>query len=249
MTHAFSRGRSNPPPLLLAAAIAALFVAMPASAAGWLLGGVGGGGLNTAVGGYLDAKGSQLVTQGSSSLASPGTIQALPFGGWTAGLFAETDLLPWLSLRVEPRAAALGAARLALTDTGSSLDRYGASLYAVLVPVMLRGRLPAGPGSLVASLGPLAGFVLGWITLSDQYASAATTTTINQGLLDRFFTGGSAGLGYALPLGPGVASVEARADMAFTSAARDAGSGGAHILPIAFGVVASYGVRLGGGGK
>ena len=234
---------------VLTALALALVAVAPASAAGWLLGAIGGGGLDTALGTYFDSKASQLAALGSSSLTSPGSIRALAFGGWTAGLFAETDLLSWLSLRVEPRVAALGAARLALTSSGASLDRYGASLAAVLVPVMLRGRLSAGPGSIVASLGPLAGIVLGWITLSDQYATMATTTTITPGILDRFFAGGSAGLGYSLPLGPGVGFLEARADMAFTSAARNAGSAGAQILPVAFTVVASYGLRLGGGGK
>ncbi len=63
------------------------------------------------------------------------------------------------------------------------------------------------------------------------------------------FFGVSAGAGYSLPLGIGVASLELRADCAITPAVGQDGVLGGEIYPLGIALAASYGFRFGGGAR
>ncbi len=217
--------------------------ALPGFSAGLRIGVLGSGGISTATGSMLQAPADALAAMGGSSLAAPGAARARPFPAWTAGAFFEADLLPWLALRFEPRAASMGAVFFAVTDAGIAFGRYGLSFDSVMVPVLLEARLREGPGYLTGALGVFPAMVLGPIAVSATYASVTTITAIAQPLLGSLFLGASAGLGYALPLGPLEIGFEARIDAGFTSAAFGAGSG---LYPISVSLLASVGFPLGG---
>ncbi|MGA2977571.1 MAG: hypothetical protein ABSF77_19885 [Spirochaetia bacterium] len=203
------------------------------------------GGLAFAYGPYLDAKAGSLAEWGASSFSTPGTSQDALFPEWSlGGAYAEIDFLEWIGVRLEPRIAFLGAARQALTDAGVVFDQYGICFTSVLIPVLARGRLPLGPGFVTATAGPFLGIIAGAVYVVDRYAASSTTAALASVSSDSTFFGLSGGMGYALPLGPGVAGLELRADWVFTPIA--AARLGNEMRALGTGLAVSYGVRLGG---
>jgi hypothetical protein len=81
-------------------------------------------------------------------------------------------------------------------------------------------------------------------TIVDRYASSSTTASIPPAL----YFGLSGGAGYAMALGPGTCTLEARADWALTSAAPRASLGG-EIFPLGLSLMLGYGFPIGGGRK
>jgi hypothetical protein len=228
------------------AAVLIMLAAMPASASGIRLGVTGGGGLSLAGGSFLDMRAEQLAVLGASTITTPGTIRGELFPGWSAGVFIEGDLGSRLAVRLESRVASGGAARLAVTQAGLPFDRYGASWHSVMVPVLLEGRFALGPGYLTGSAGAFPALIVGPVAVSDRYASMTTTAPISQSLPQGLFLGACAGVGYTLVRGRMLASLEARADVAFTPASSPTGGVGATIFPGALSVVASFGFSTGG---
>gem|GEM_PF-4705928 len=226
-----------------------LFTAATSLASGltYEVGVIGSAGLSFAYGSYLDDKAASLAEWGASSLGSRGSSQAELFPGWSLGVYAQIDLLDWLGVRLEPRLAFLGAAREALTDRGAVFDQYGIDFYSVLIPVLACGRFPFGPGFLTATVGPFLGIVTGNVTIMDRYASSTTRATLSPDLTDSLYLGLSGGAGYALPLGPGVAAVEIRADWALTSIAKT--KLGSEMTALGTTLAVSYGIQLGRSGK
>jgi hypothetical protein len=225
--------------LILFAAAAA-----PATGLGFEVGAIGAVGPAFAGGSYLDQKALLLSEWGATSFSSPGSTQVDLFPELSGGLYAEVDLLDWIGVRIEPRYAFFGASRRALTDAGVEFDHYGLYFSSVLVPILARGRLAIGPGHLMASAGPFLGLVVGPVSVADNYGTSSTMAAITVAFSDSAFWGISGGLGYSLPLGPGVSSVELRADWALSPIARAAL--GNEVTMVGITLAVSYGMRLGG---
>lgn len=132
---------------------------------------IGGGGLSFLFGTYLDAKAEMLAETGSTTPGSLGRSLATLFPDWGAGAYGEAAVLEWLSVRLEPRLAFMGASRLALTDTELPFCRYSLSFATLIVPLLARARLNFGPGFLTVSAGPFYGAIVGEITTVDRYFS------------------------------------------------------------------------------
>jgi hypothetical protein len=213
------------------------------SALSWEFGGVAGGGLDFAFGTYFDAKAAQLAALGSSGPGSLGTSRFELLPGATLGGYAELELLDWLAVRVEPRVSFLGAAFMAYTDAGAPFDRYGSYFFAALLPLYLRGGFEMGPGALQVAAGGFCGLGIGGVAFFDRYVSSTTNTWMSLRLDGLLFFGVSGGIGYSLPLGPGTASIELRADWALTPVTLDDGTG---IDPLGMALVFSYGIGIGG---
>jgi hypothetical protein len=210
---------------------------------------IGGGGLSILFGSYLEAKTAMLAETGSTAPGSLGRSLATFFPDLSVGVYGEAVVLEWLSVRLEPRLAFMGASRLALTDAELPFCRYSLSFAALIVPLLARGRLNLGPGFFTASLGPFYGAIVGEITTVDRYASTTLKGVLTTDFGQVQFLGVSGGAGYSLPLGIGVAALELRADCAFTPATGQHGVLGGEIFPLGFAVAASYGVRFGGGAR
>ena len=211
------------------------------------VGAIGAGGLSFAKGSYLDEKAAVLAEWGLSSIGLAGSSRDAIFPGWSFGAYAEIDFLEWIGVRLEPRIVLFGAAREALTDAGIVFDQYGVYFSSMLIPVLARGRLPVGPGFFTATAGPFLGMVAGPVFVVDRYASSTTTAALTLASSDSTFFGLSGGLGYALPLGPGVASIELRAEGVFTPIATTQMGNG--ITALGTTLAASYGIRLAGGAR
>jgi hypothetical protein len=230
-------------------ALAVLFLvfslsAVPVSALQLEVGAIAGGGLCFTFGSYLDAKAAYLAEQGASG-PTPGTIRYNLFPGLSAGAYGEMALLRWLDLRLELRASYLGASRLALTAGGLPLDAYGAGLYALMLPVLVRASFPLGPGSITADLGPFYGLVVGDVHVQDVYATTSTSAVIPLSFAQSSMFGVSGGVGYKLGLGPGTASVELRADWTIFPVKLDGGLGSGDLSPLNALIVFGYGFKLG----
>jgi hypothetical protein len=233
---------------LAAAAFLALAFAGPtASALTLQLGVVAVGGSCFMLGSYLDAKAANLALQGANG-STFGTSRVLFFPGISAGFYAETPLLSWLSLRGEVRGAYLGASRLALTASGAPLDAFGVGFYALEIPVLARASLPLGPGSVTFSLGPFYGVVLGQVHVQDIYPVTSTSASVPLTFLEASMGGLSGGAGYTFRLGPGTMSAELRADWTVLPARLDAGTGSGDLAPLNAAVFLSYGLMLAPGG-
>lgn len=216
---------------------------------GFEVGVIGGGDYSFVFGSSLATKAATLAETGSTTPGSLGRSLTMLFPGGSLGIYGEAGFTSWLSLRLEPRFSFMGASRLALTDAGAPFCRYGVSFTGLIVPLLVRGKLRLGPGSLSATAGPFYGVIVGDITVVDTYASATTTATLVPDIAQVQFLGVSAGAGYSLPVGPGVAALELRADCAITPAAGQDGDMGAEMFPLGVGLAASFGIRLGGGAK
>ena len=200
----------------------------------------GGGGLALAYGSFFDNKAAALTELGAASSTTLGSSQAQLFPGWTAGLYAQTDLLSWLALRLEIAFESTGASRTALTSGGSPFDQYGLSFASVNIPVLAVARFGLGPGHLFAALGPFFGIVAGPVTVVDRYASATTTAVVTPAFAHIWLLGLSGGIGYSFGLGPGIAGIELRSDWSILPVTA-AGDG---VNPIGIHLVVSYGYRL-----
>jgi hypothetical protein len=222
------------------------FSATAAAGLGLEIGAMAGLGQSLAYGSYLDARAAALAEYGAGSLGSPGRVMPEPFPGWGAGLYAEMYFAPWIGLRLEPRYAALSVAYLASTSAGTPYDRYGVYISAILVPLLVRGRMDLGPGRISASAGPFVGFPLGGITIVDRYASSSTTAAFPYSAVMPVFLGLSAGVGYEMRLGPGVVGLDLRADAAVTGVTSSWGPVGGGIMPVPVFLAMSYGFLLGG---
>jgi hypothetical protein len=197
-------------------------------------------------GSFLDAKTADLADLGAASPSDPGSSQAPLFPGWIAGIYAQTDLLKWLALRLEVSYESAGAQRIALTSGGAPFDKYGVSFGSVNIPVLARARFPLGPGEFSGCLGPFLGILVGSITVVDRYASSETRAVITPDISHRFFFGFAGGIGYSLRLGPGTAGIELRSDLSILPVTVAAGQPGGDINPIGVHIVASYGIQVGG---
>jgi hypothetical protein len=228
----------------LACAAAVFFVlVIAASALTWELGGIAGGGLGFAYGSYFDYKASALADLGSTTPGELGTSQAELFPHFTIGGYVEAGFLEWLGVRAELRASLLGASFMAYTDAGDPIDRYGFYSFAAILPIYIRGALALGPGSVSVSAGGFCGAAFSGFVLVDRYLSISVTTSVEPRLDRLLFFGVSGGFGYSLPLGPGIAAVELRADWTLAPADGESNSG---INPLGTAVAVSYGVRIGG---
>jgi hypothetical protein len=208
-----------------------------------------GGGLDlgSSTGAYFDAKAAALAALGSSAPGSLGTSQPDLFPASLLGVYAELDLLEWLGVRVEPRVSVLGSSYLAFTDAGAAFDRYGAFFFGLLLPLYVRGMIPLGPGSFTITAGGFGGMVLGDVGLTDKYVSSITTAWVPLRRGQLLFFGVSGGIGYSLPLGPGVAFAEIRADWALSPVQFTIDSKNGALLPFGAALIVGYGMRIGGG--
>jgi hypothetical protein len=227
-----------------AALLALLCAAAPSQAVSLELGITGGGGLALAYGSYLDSKAEAVAELGASQLTALGSSETRPFPGWTLGLYAQVDLLSWLALQMEVSYESAGALRVAMTRGGSPFDQYGISFASVTIPVRARAALPLGPGLITGALGPFVGIVAGDVSIVDRYSSATTTATITPDLSGRFFLGVQGGIGYSLPLGPGVAGIEIRSAVSFLPMSINGRSSDGDFNPVGLRLLVSYGIRL-----
>jgi hypothetical protein len=211
------------------------------------IGAIGGGGQDFAWGTYFDEKAAQVAEMGSSGPGSPGSSQIALFLGWSAGAYADLYLFPWLGVRVEPRISMQGGAYTGLTGASVPFERYGVFYYSVILPAYVRGRIPLGPGFAVISAGGFYGVVVGDVMESTQYVSSLTTSSAPQIFPQGEIIGVSGGLGYSLPFGPGIASLELRGDwVLFGSATLSSADTQNEILPLAAALMVGYGFALGG---
>jgi len=175
---------------------------------------IGGGGMSLAYGDFITTWADTVAGYELTDSTATGSSTTQVFPEWSAGIYGQMDFFDWLGGRLEPRWAYLGFARLAQNDAGTAFEQYGAGLSCLLIPILARGSLSVGPGAFSASLGPFLGFTLGGVSVVERYSDGASTATTLPG---QAFFGISGGVGYALPIGPGFLSLEARADWAFTS--------------------------------
>ncbi len=208
------------------------------------LGTIAGGGLCFTFGSYLDAKAANLAEQGTVGATAGSSVYRL-FPGMSAGAYGDIALLSWLDLRLELRASYLGASRLALTGDGTPFDAYGAGLYALMLPVLMRGSFTLGPGSVSVGLGPFYGLVVGGVRIQDTYAVTSTSAQIPLTFAQASMFGLSGGVGYQFPLGPGTMSVELRADWTLFPVRLDTGLGSGDLSPLNALIVLGYGLKLG----
>jgi hypothetical protein len=199
-------------------------------------------------GSFLDAKAATVAQLGSASPGAPGSSQFQLFPGWVGGIYAETDLLKWLALRLDIWYETAGAARLGLTSGGSPFDEYGIYFSSVDIPLRAGARLGLGPGTIWGSLGPYLGILASPVTIVDRYSSASTNVVVNADISHAFFFGLAGGVGYSLRLGPGTASIELRADWAILSVTAT-GQAGGNLNPISLVLVAGYGFQIGGASR
>jgi hypothetical protein len=178
------------------------------------VGAIGGGGLSFGYGDFITTWGDAVAGYNLTDSTATGSSTVQLFPEWSAGVYGQVGILQGFSVRLEPRWAYLGFARLARNDAGTTFEQYGAELSCLLIPILARGSLPVGPGDITASVGPFVGFALGGVNAVEMYSNGASTTGTLGG---QAFLGISGGAGYTLPLGPGFLSLEARADWAFTS--------------------------------
>ncbi len=233
------------------ALVAILLVAISAAAPciDFEAGVIGCGGLSFLFGSYLDAKAAMLAETGSTTPGALGRSLATLFPDLGVGVYGEVGILSWLGVRLEPRLAFMGASRLALTDMELPFCRYSISFATLIVPLLARGRLKLGPGSLTVSAGPFYGAIVGEITTFDRYVSTTMKGALTTDFCQVQFLGVSGGAGYSVPLGIGVAALELRADCAITPAAGQDGVLGGEMFPLGIVLAASYGVRFGGGAR
>jgi hypothetical protein len=213
------------------------------------VGAIGGGGLVFASGSLMDSKASQLAELGAASLSTAGSSTAALFPGWSAGGYAEMGFSQWFAVRVEAHLSFQGASRLALTDTGLPLDRYGIYFFSAVLPVLARGQLPLWGGDATLSAGPFLGVVTGPVSLVDRYAGSTLTASVSQSFFKGIYMGLAGGLGYSHAVGPGNLSVEARAEWCLTSATAQDGELGGTAYPLSVSMVVGYGFHIPTGKK
>jgi hypothetical protein len=218
--------------------------ALPAGAFSVELGVSGGGGLALMYGSFLDSKADTVAQLGSGGPGAPGTSRFQLFPGWVGGIYAETDILRWLALRLDAWYETAGAARVGLTSSGAPFDEYGVYFSSVAIPLRARARVALGPGTFSGSLGPYLGILAGPVTIVDRYSGTTTTLVINPDLLHAFFFGLAGGVAYSLRLGPGTATIELRADWAILPVTAT-GQAGGNLNPLGLDLVAGYGFQIG----
>jgi hypothetical protein len=231
--------------LITALALVFSLTALPVPGLPIEVGGLGGGGLCFTFGSWLDARAAQLADQTASGVTL-GTSQARLFPGLSAGAYGQLGLLSWLDLRLELRVSYLGASRLALTAAAVPFDAYGIGFYALMLPVLARGSWQAGPGRIIADAGPFYGIVVGGVMAADTYTNVTTSALITMSASQASMIGLTGGVGYEIGLGPGILSVEARADGVLLPATLDAGLVAGGVAPLDVIIVVGYGFRFGG---
>lgn len=204
----------------------------------------GGGGMALMYGSLMDDKTQTVALLGSASAGSLGYSQFLFFPAWTVGLYGEMPIIDWLSLRLDAWYETAGAARTGYMSTGSPFDVYGAYFASVDIPLRARVHFPLGPGTISGTLGPYLGIIAGDVSLVDRFSSATSSVAVTPDLAHRFFFGIVGGPAYSMRLGPGIATVEIRADWAILSA-NASGQQGGDLNPIDLTLVAGYGIQLG----
>ena len=230
----------------LIASIALLFALTAASATGLPVevGALGGGGLCFTFGTWLDARANALADQTAVG-ATQGTSQANLFPGFSTGAYGQVGLLDWLDVRMEARVSYLGASRLALTPAALPFDAYGIGFYALVVPVLARACWGLGPGRIIADAGPFYGIIVGGVMASDAYTGVTTSALVSVDASHGSMVGLTGGVGYELGLGPGVLSVEARADGVLVPASLVTALAAGGIAPLNAVVIVGYGFRFG----
>ncbi len=216
---------------------------------GLSLGATAAAGQGFAYGSSIDARNAALAAYGAAGVGLPGKIRPDLFLAWSPGIFAELELLDWLSLRLEGRYAFLGAAFLASTTAGVPFDGWGASFASVVVPLMVRVRLAPGPVRFTAGLGPLLALPASGITVVDRYAGSTTSAAFPVAALQPMELGICGGLGLEIASGPSVLLLEVRTDVMLTSATLASGPVGGDFMPVPVYLAASYGFRIGGTAK
>jgi hypothetical protein len=219
--------------------------ALPAPGLPIEVGGIGGGGLCFTFGSWLDARAAQLADQTASG-ATLGTSEARLFPGLSAGAYGQVGLLTWLELRLELRVSYLGASRLALTAASLPFDAYGIGFYALMLPVLARGSWQAGPGRIIVDAGPFYGLVVGGVMAADTYTGVQTSAHIAMSAAQGSMVGITGGVGYEIGLGPGILSVEARADGTLYPAKLATSLASGDLAPLNVLLVVGYGFRFGG---
>lgn len=201
-------------------------------------GAVGGAGAGFAAGSLITNRETVLSELAATSVSGQSEVGLT----WSAGAYLELEFSRPFGLRFELSYLSHQNATLVSDSSGAPIDRIGVSYTAIYLPILARGRLPFGPGALVGSLGPYAGMSMG-TTLYDQYASTSTTASFQPYQL---YFGGEAGVGYEFPAGPGIASVEARGLLPFTSALLGGPAASGNYYPQGVYLMISYGFTLGG---
>jgi len=233
--------RSRLPAILL---IVLACSALPAASLSVELGVTGGGGMALMYGSLMDSKAQSISLLGSTGPGALGYSQFLFFPGWTAGAYAVTGILPWLALRLDAWYESEGAARTGFTNGGSPFDIYGVYFASVEIPLRAIAHFPLGPGAIWGSLGPYLGILASNVTLVDRYSSTTTTVVVTPDLAHVLFFGLAGGAAYSMRIGPGVATLEIRADWAILPVTA-AGQAGGNLNPIGLVLVAGYGFQLG----
>ncbi len=128
--------------------------------------------------------------------------------GTTLGLFLEFGISDRFAVQPELLVGNLRG-RYSYEEDISGDDRSVLINLRVLeIPVLAKGRLPVGPGSIYGVAGPDLMFVLGDVdfeTLTDN-----TRTIVYEGPDNRVLFGFAIGAGYERPVGPGTLSGEIR---------------------------------------
>jgi hypothetical protein len=213
------------------------------------VGAIAGGGLALMYGSFLDSRAADLAQMGAASPGTLGSSQTTLFPGWTLGAYAQTDVLAWLSLRLEAYFESAGAERIALTSGGAPFDQYGVSFASVNIPFRAIAHTALGPGQLFGGIGPFLGILAGSISIVDRYLSSTTTAAISPDISHVFFFGVSGGIGYSMLLGPGRAGLELRTDWSILPVTAGAALPGGNLNPIGVQLVASYGMQIGDHGR
>lgn len=133
-------------------------------------------------------------------VAAYGTCPVGKVGPFGLGLVAELGFGRW------------GACYTARSDQGAVIARYGLMLYSIDIPLLLRAEIKAGPGRAFLAAGGFLSFVP-WAKSLDQSSSGIGKSDLN--LSCGLMPGASGGLGYELPLGRGILSMELRGDYGF----------------------------------
>lgn len=135
-------------------------------------------------------------------------------------------------------------------NTDGDMVDVGCSLAFVEIPVVASYRIPAGPGSITLGVGPMLMFPTGELSIDEIEGKADVEADEDPD--NAFVLGGTAGLGYDLPLGPGILSLDARYVRTLTKLFEENGAG--EFFPADFdefyinavAVYLSYGFAVGG---
>jgi hypothetical protein len=107
-------------------------------------------------------------------------------------------------------------------EKGDMVD-VGCSLMFLEVPIVASYRVPVGPGSITLGAGPMLMFPTG--DLSIDPIEGKTELKADESPDNAFVLGGTAGVGYDLPLGPGILGFDTRYVRTLTKLFEENGAG------------------------